>query len=115
MNLLHVDKKAKKITDALAHSADVLLLRVKSLDGVLRGIESSQSSGTLLLGEFKLPGGATVHPSHVMIEGSGEAKPCPTHSTLDLSITSEYSSMRNSEILEVSISCVGCLFEPLQA
>ena len=41
MNLLHVDKKAQEITDALAHSADVLLLRVKSLDGVLRGIEGS--------------------------------------------------------------------------
>ena len=41
MNLLHVDKKAKEITDALAHSADVLFLRVKSLDGVFRGIEGS--------------------------------------------------------------------------
>ena len=34
MNLLHVNKKAKEITDALAHSADVLLLRVKSLDKI---------------------------------------------------------------------------------
>ena len=41
MNLLHVNKKAKEITDTLAHSADVLFLRVKSLDSVLRGIEGS--------------------------------------------------------------------------
>ena len=75
VDLLHVDEQAEEVTDTLAHRTHILLLGVKPLDCVLRGVQGSQSACSLFFRELKFSGRATMHPCHVMVEGPSETKP----------------------------------------
>ena len=75
VDLFHVDKEAEEVTDTLAHSAHILLLRVKPLDSVLGRVQGRQGARSLLFRELKISGRATMYPCHVMVEGPRETKP----------------------------------------
>ena len=47
VNLFHVNKEPKEVTDTLAHCADVLLLGVKPLYCVLGRVQGSQGASSL--------------------------------------------------------------------
>ena len=75
VNLFHVNKEPKEVTDTLAHCADVLLLGVKPLYCVLGRVQGSQGASSLFFRELKFSGCATMYPCYVMVEGPRETKP----------------------------------------